>query len=536
MIVALYVRVSTLQQVDRESLSNQESRLRAYCKANNYKIYKVYKDAGVSAKDTKRPALEELMEDAKHKKIEAVIVTKLDRITRSLKDLISLMEFFQKYQTKFISITQNIDTTGSLGRFMLNMLGSVAQLEREVTAERVSEDMYYRALAGKWNGGIIPYGYTTRQKTIKDSRNKGIKEEKILQKVNKLAPEPKRLYVNEEEAENVKKIYELYFEKRSLRATTNLLNKQGYRTRKGMQWAASSVQRILSNPTYTGRIWYGKRKTDLVTGKLNHVKKEDWKYSEGEHERIISDEVFNEVQKVLESRKQKPSRASRTYLLSGIIRCGKCGGPMYGYTCYKDGKKSGGKTYFYYKCHNYASKGKSVCSGLSIPGKTLEDFIIEKLMELSKDRKFLNDKRKMLETLKEEAKPRKLEKKEELKKLKSEEKKLEDKKIVLLEKLEDRVIDDLTFKERFTQIRSELEKNRMRQSEIEIPETDFSELALTVSFEEISDFKKNWEFLDDEGKRTKLQTIVKSVKVTEDKVDMEIFLDVNEVSNKLRDS
>ena len=274
----------------------------------------------------------------------------------------------------------------------------------------------------------------------------------------------------------------------------------------------------------------------MTTGKLNHVKKEDWKYSEGEHNRIISDEVFNEVQKVLESRKQKPSRASRTYLLSGIIRCGKCGGPMYGHTSYKDGKKSGRTRYFYYKCHNSTSKGKSVCSGLSAPGKTLEDFIIEKLMELSKDRKFLNDKKKMLKILEEETKPRKSERKEELKKLKAEEKKLEDKKIVLLEKLEDGIIDDLTFKERFTQIRSKLEKNRMLQSDVQIPETDLSDLALNVSFEEISDFGKNWEFLDDEGKRAKLQTIVKSVKVTEDKVDMEIFLDVNEVSCKDRDS
>ncbi len=165
MKTAIYVRVSTTQQIDRESLQTQEERLRQYCKIHGYSIYKVYREEGVSAKDIKRPKLEELMQDIENKKVQAVLVAKLDRITRSLKDLINLIEFFQEHDVKLISLTQNIDTTGSMGRFMLNLLGAVAQVEREMTAERVSEDMHHRALAGKWNGGIIPYGYTTRHNT-----------------------------------------------------------------------------------------------------------------------------------------------------------------------------------------------------------------------------------------------------------------------------------------------------------------------------------------------------------------------------------
>ncbi len=145
MKVGIYVRVSTSHQVDRESLRFQEERLRQYCSSQGFDIYKIYREEGVSAKDTNRPRFSELMHDIKESKLQVVLVTKLDRITRSLKDMIELIEFFQQHDVKLISITQNIDTTGPMGRFILNILGEVAQVEREITAERVSEHMHHRA-------------------------------------------------------------------------------------------------------------------------------------------------------------------------------------------------------------------------------------------------------------------------------------------------------------------------------------------------------------------------------------------------------
>ena len=153
-LTGLYVRVSTLNQIDKDSLKTQEDRLIAFCTAGGINEYKVYRDAGFSAKDTKRPALECLMRDIKDGKVSGVFVIKLDRITRSIKDLISLTDFFNKFNIKFVSISENIDTSTAMGRAMQYLLGIFAQLEREVTAERVAIDMQHRASRGKWNPDV----------------------------------------------------------------------------------------------------------------------------------------------------------------------------------------------------------------------------------------------------------------------------------------------------------------------------------------------------------------------------------------------
>jgi site-specific DNA recombinase len=155
-----YIRVSTDMQTERDSLLNQEERIVAYAKAQK-KPYQIYSDAGISAKDTDRPAFQQLISDIEANKIDTVVVTKLDRITRSLKDLIQLKELFDDYDVSFVSITQNLDTSNALGKFSFYILGLVAQLEREMTAERVADDMVARAIRGKWNGGVVPDGRTS---------------------------------------------------------------------------------------------------------------------------------------------------------------------------------------------------------------------------------------------------------------------------------------------------------------------------------------------------------------------------------------
>jgi hypothetical protein len=208
---------------------------------------------------------------------------------------------------------------------------------------------------------------------------------------------------------------------------------------------------------------------------------------------------------------------------------------MYGYTYRKKGSP---RVYFYYKCHNAGSIGRTVCPGLTVPGKELEDYVVQALTNLSRDEKFLNDKKKFLELLREQTGPGKSDRQDELEKLKRDETALEDKKIRLLEKLEDGVIDDETFTQRFQHLKEELERNRALQAERdrEASNRELEQLSLDASLEEITDFGRNWKFLDDEGKKAKLQTIVKQIRVTEDKVDMEIFVDVDNLSRKLRDS
>ena len=525
---AIYVRVSTMNQVDRDSLSTQESRLKAYCEAQNLSVYDIYKDAGFSAKDTNRPALKKLFKDIEAGKIQTILVTKLDRITRSLRDLVKLVEFFAEKSVKFVSITQNVDSSGPFGRFMRDLLGLIAQLEREVTAERVSEDMHYRALQGKWNGGVIPFGYTTQQRIFKELTKSGINEYKAIAEATNICPEQKKLYIDEKESKIVKDIFNTYIETRSLRATTHTLNSKGIKTRNNATWAAASIRRVITNPTYTGKVWYGKRKTNLHNGKLEPTNQETWKINEGEHKAIISKKIFDEASSILVKKSNKPTRAKNKYLLSGIIKCGKCGGSMYGYTFTKKGTD---KTYVYYKCQNNSSKGKSVCKGMTVQAKPLDDFVINTLMELSKNVTFLNDKEKMLKTLKEECNNTISEKNEELDILMTEEKNLQSKLDNLLDKLEDNLIDDMDFKKRYQAIKNKLSDNRTLQEKVKDkvvqPSTAYE--ALNASFEEISSFGGNWDFLEIEGQKLKLQTIVNEIKVLEDKVDIQVFLDVDDM-------
>jgi len=528
MNAGLYIRVSTLNQVERESLFNQESRLRSYCEAKGYPVYKVYTDAGESGKDQKRPALQELLRDIKSGKIHAVIVTKLDRISRSLKDLLKLFELFHEHDIKFVSITQNIDSSGPFGRFMRDLLGLIAQLEREVTAERVSGDMHHRAKLGKWNGGIIPFGYTTQQRLAKESEASGMSAEEALLAASRAIPEAKKLCIDETEAQVVREIFRIYMETRSLRGTTAQLSSMGNRTRNGSIWSPTSVKRILTNPTYIGKIWYGKRRTDMETGRLRGVPRDEWIIVDGEHEALVPEGLFKEAGRVLSSRSKKPTRAFRTYLFSGLLRCGNCGSRMHGYTFTK---KTNGKTYSYYKCNQNVRRGKEFCSGMTVPAGKLEDFAVKELMKLSENQKILNDKEKMLKILKEEHKKATTGSSHELKRLVAAEKGLQARLDKLLEKLETGLIDDNDFSRRYQSIKTALTDNRVMHERLEedsgYPETAIEEL--NASYEEIADFGSGWEFLDDEGKKMKIQIIVKEIIVNKEKIELKVFSDVEDV-------
>lgn len=532
MKAGIYIRVSTTQQIDRDSLKTQEERLRLYCKAQGFEIYKnkPYKDEGISAKDTKRPAFEELMKDIEAGRIQVVIVTRLDRVTRSLKDLIELMESLQQHNVKLVSLTENIDTTGPMGRFIINLLGSIAQLEREIDSERVSADMHHRALAGKWTGGVVPLGYTTKGKLIRQFLAKGFKEEEALKEANKIAPEKGRLYLVKQDAELVRKIYDFYLEHKSLRRVTHELNKKGIKTPENETWAATSIRRILTNPTYVGKVWYGKRKTDLATGKLKNVRQELWKIVKGEHERIIPEETFERVQALLKQKYMKPSKAKQTYLLAGLARCGSCKGGMFGYIYFK---KKYGKQYFYYRCQNSIHKGRSVCKGMVVPGKILEEQVIKTLLEISKNEKFLHDKELMLKAVRQHSKPSKSGLDDDKKRLVLEEKRLVDVRNTLLEKLENKIIDDSVFIERFDENKKQLDNARNRMAELasQGEEINLQEIALQASFDDLCNLPETWKHLDDIEKQEKLRSIINQIIVEYDRntkkfhLNIEMFLD-----------
>jgi site-specific DNA recombinase len=223
MKAALYTRVSTEDQTaNGVSLSMQEERLRAYCKARDWQVHKVYIDDGASAKTLDRPALTRLMSDAQARKFEAVCAYKLDRLTRSVRDLGTLLEFFDKRDLALVSLSESFDATTAAGRLMVNLLGSVSQWEREIIGERTSAALKY-----KRNHltvyGEVPIGF----KRIAD-----------------------RLEPLEPELATVRRIYGLRRDGLVLRRIADTLNRDRIRTKKGKRWAAEQVRYVLGNELY----------------------------------------------------------------------------------------------------------------------------------------------------------------------------------------------------------------------------------------------------------------------------------------------
>ncbi len=520
---ALYVRVSTFNQVDKSSLKTQEERLKAYCSANGINKVKLYRDAGFSAKDTKRPAFENLMNEIKLGQIKTVLVTKLDRITRSLRDLIDLIDCFKKYDVEFISITESIDTGSPMGRFMQHLLGLVAQLEREVTAERVSIDMHHRAKKGKWNGGIVPFGYATQSLLINKYLKLGMNQNDAQTRALKICPEPKKLFVDPDESVIVQWIFNTFIEKNSVRKTAILLNDRGIKTRKSFLWPQSTIHRILRSPVYIGKISYGKRKTDIDNGKLIPQKEESWTIVNGEHDPIITEEIFNQAQQKLKQVTRKPTKKGRNYLLKGLIKCGHCGGSLAGHT-FK--KKESDKSYSYYKCVNKQQKGKTACRGLSLPVDAIEDFIIQNLKDLSNKTDFLADKEKMINLFKSKLDKTNIE--PDITQLDNDLNRLKSSLDRLMDKLESGVIEDDDFHPRYIKIKEQIRATTNEKERIlALAKSKESSLAtLETSFDGITSFYHNWEYLDEAGKALRLSAIVKEIRATKEDIEMDIYLDV----------
>lgn len=489
-ITALYCRVSTLMQAEKESIDIQKSYLSDYAKENNFN-YQIYEDNGCSAKDTNRPALKKLIQDIKENKIERVIITKVDRITRRIKDLLDLLELFEQYNVSFKTLTQPIDTSSAMGRGFLNLLGVFAEMEREMTSERVSESMKALTKKGKWLGGVLPYGYTSKNK---------------------------QLIINNQDALIVKTIFRKYQELESLRGVTQWLNTSGIKTRNKKTWAAASISRILQNPIYIGRLSWGKRVSSTTTGKLKSKPKEEWIISEGQHKPIIDNFTFNKVQEIIKKQSVEPRRKLSEYLLSGLVRCGFCNGSMNGYSQQKDNK-----IYSSYKCHNAMSKGKSVCKGNAINKDLLEKIVIDKI--LSSVDKSKIDFKKALDIFNNEVKDKINPLKFEEETLEKRNLHIEQKKRNLLEALEDKAIDSPTYKSRVKELEEELAKNRDRifKIDVELNDKNVESISFELVYEKIRDFKQAWHTLPYTARKDLLYTLISKIIVKDGQININLF-------------
>ncbi|MBU4311322.1 MAG: recombinase family protein, partial [Candidatus Omnitrophica bacterium] len=308
MNVAVYIRVSTEDQAkEGYSLEVQREYLVSFAAHENYEVFKVYCDDGISAYSTRRLALQQLLADAKAKRFELVLVHKIDRFSRNLKDLLMLVDELSSYGVGFKSATEPFDTTTSAGKLMFQQLGSFAEFERNRIAERVFPGMIKGVQQGNWQGArFAPFGYT-------------------YNKIKKL------LETEEREANIVKLIYTMYLSGKSTHDIAAYLDKKGYKTRTGKQFYNKFICDILKNQIYTGKIVWNKKHYDK-----NQKTKKHYKYirndpskilvAQGRHKPIIDETDFAEVQKLLanKTRTWRPRVKNQEYLLTGLITCVKC--------------------------------------------------------------------------------------------------------------------------------------------------------------------------------------------------------------------
>jgi len=235
MQVAIYLRVSTVKQSEEGySIDSQRERLTNFAKSQKWEIVSEYEDAGESGRTINRPAFNQMLDDAKSNKFKTVLVYKLDRFSRSLQDLVNIINLLKTHNVYVWSVTQSYDERTPEGRLMRNMLGSFAQFESEMIGVRVKDGMNQRAKGGGWNTKA-PFGYN-----MKD----GV------------------LVIHEKEAEIVKNMYSYYLQMRkkycSMKKIAEHLNENYIYTKKGNIWNQTSVQRILKNPIYAGYIFLDK--------------------------------------------------------------------------------------------------------------------------------------------------------------------------------------------------------------------------------------------------------------------------------------
>lgn len=226
--VAIYCRVSTEEQASEGySISAQLQTLRQYAHLYGWQIAEEYVDEGISGKDIKgRPAMQRMISDVEKDKFQAVLVWKISRLSRNMLDTLVLLDKFEEYDVKFISYSENFDTSSPIGKLVVQLMASIAEMERNTLSENVKLGMTQRAKEGSWNGGIV-FGYDSIEK---------------------------ELIVNPKEAEIVELIFTIYAEGKGLKAIANQLNKAGYRTKHDKHFSINGIATILDNPIYNGKI------------------------------------------------------------------------------------------------------------------------------------------------------------------------------------------------------------------------------------------------------------------------------------------
>ncbi|MCI0341379.1 MAG: recombinase family protein [Planctomycetales bacterium] len=354
---AIYTRKSTEEGLDQDfnSLDAQRESAEAFIKSQRGEGWEVlpdrYDDGGFTGGNMERPAMKRLLDDIEAGRVNAIVVYKVDRLSRSLLDFARIMEVLDQHRVAFVSVTQQFNTATSMGRLVLHILLSFAQFEREMIAERTRDKMSAARRKGKWTGGMPILGYD-------------------------VDPKGGRLLVNDAEAARVREIFELYLKEQSLVATAVALNGRGSTTKswitkkgrphEGAAFTKSNLFGLLSNVAYIGQVSH-----------------KGTAYP-GEQPAIVDGDLWRRTQEVLRHNGRTGGKSVRNKhgaLLKELLRCVPCDASMIHTWTVKDQKR-----YRYYVCLKAQKQGWTSCPTKAVPAQEVERFVVERIRAIGRDR------------------------------------------------------------------------------------------------------------------------------------------------------
>lgn len=348
---AIYIRVSTHWQIDKDSLKVQRRELIAYVElVLGITDYEVFEDPGYSAKNTDRPDYQAMMERIRTGEFTHLVVWKIDRISRNLLDFAYMYDELKRLGVTFVSKNEQFDTSTAIGEAMLKIILVFAELERNMTSERVTAVMLSRANNGQWNGGRVPYGYSWDK-------------------------ESGTFAVVEQEAKVANRMAELYEQYQSLLYVVKYMNDAGITTRNGKAWTPTAVRKILTNPWNIGHYVYNVHSGGKGTEKRSE---DEWITVEDHHPAILDERLFYRIKFLLTRNKRGGVPASKTYvrknihIFGGLLRCAKCGSNM---IANQDRRRANGIRPSIYACGSRRRKQTS-CTNKYISDMVLGPFVL----------------------------------------------------------------------------------------------------------------------------------------------------------------
>ncbi|MEA4955537.1 MAG: recombinase family protein [Pseudoflavonifractor sp.] len=396
--IAIYSRKSKFTGKG-ESIENQIELCRQYIRINSGDKEAgqvlIYEDEGFSGGNLQRPQFKRMMADARADKLSAIVVYRLDRISRNIGDFAGLIESLNDMKVSFISIKEQFDTNSPMGRAMMYIASVFSQLERETIAERIRDNMQELAKTGRWLGGITPTGYTSEQVQRVTVDGKTRKSCKL-----KIVPE---------EAELVQLIFATFLDTQSLTRVDAFLLQHGCKTKNGKNFTRFTIKGILTNPAYAkadGAVWDylveqgadlfvkqesfdGSRgvmvynRTEQRSGKTNQIRPiEDWIIALGAHQGLIEGSAWVKVQYLLAQNRSKAYRKPRSHvaLLSGLLACGDCGEYMRPKLTKRE--NANGELIYSYVCEMKERSHGQRCNNRNVNGNLLDKMVIEEIKKL----------------------------------------------------------------------------------------------------------------------------------------------------------